>query len=288
MLAHEEMSGNASESCVWALMNPGACSEGTSTTWPWKRPVPLTTEKVPVDSPPMTGSLSSFHSWVVLASPSKVASTISSAVALVEEARRFLSTPWPRRETEPGWVYVLNVRVPQGPAFCEVLPAATVYPSEEQVPFSRPPFATTRPTGQMPTMLPRQLSAQVPSTTLLYVVQASAAPPAAVAAALAQPVAPMESISRWTVPLAPSAHTVMVLMSRRVPASGQTLGSLAHVLLGSPVASELQLLKFVKGISTSWNVSSAEAGMSKCDLNPPVKKLQPKLFLVPKDIRYPA
>mmetsp|Transcript_26518 Transcript_26518/g.37007 ORF Transcript_26518/g.37007 Transcript_26518/m.37007 type:complete len:307 (-) Transcript_26518:370-1290(-) len=156
-----EMSGNGFASCVCALMKPGACRLGTSTTSPRNRPRFPETVKFPVDLPPITGSLSSFHSRVVDSSaPSNVARTISSAASGVKEMEAAAAAA-------AGLVYVLNLSVPQGPAFCEISPAGSVYPSDAQEPFFRLPFDTMSETGQIPTVLPRQSSAQVSSSIRL-------------------------------------------------------------------------------------------------------------------------
>eukprot|EP00466_Bigelowiella_natans_P013524 jgi/Bigna1/76154/fgenesh1_pg.39_\ len=120
-----------------------------------------------------------------------------------------------------------------------------------------------------------------------YRADANGAPKAVLGAGVlldSHPEAPIDLISRCTVPFAPSPQKLMVFTSWSVFVSGQTLGSLAHVLLGSPVASELQSLKLEKGISTRWNAEPT--GALKCDLKPPEKKLHPKLFFVPKERRY--
>jgi hypothetical protein len=45
-------------------MNPGASLRvGTPLTSPWKTPIPSWTVALPVDCPPMTGSLMAYHEW---------------------------------------------------------------------------------------------------------------------------------------------------------------------------------------------------------------------------------
>jgi len=55
-----------------ALMKPGADSEGTSTTSPSRIPNPDPRDQVPVDLPPITGSLRILKLKDVSAAPSKV------------------------------------------------------------------------------------------------------------------------------------------------------------------------------------------------------------------------
>merc|ERR1719203_2739188 len=59
---------------------------------------------------------------------------------------------------------VSKTKVPQGPAFCLICPDSWVYPFAAHAPAERPPADTTIPRGQMPTLLSRQVSAQVPSS----------------------------------------------------------------------------------------------------------------------------